>query len=167
MTTKAFLSPLGFKFQVKKLPTFVDYVQSINFPDVTMGETPGVLNPFQRINVPGEHMEFGRLLVTFKLDADMANYIEIFDWIKGLAKPDNFDQYRILAEQPIGSGLGPQVDATLTILDSDLKANIEFYFNDIFPKELSGFRLDYTMEDVQYITADVQFSYNSFTYKIV
>jgi len=167
MTSKAFLSPLGFKFQVKKLPTFVDYVQSINFPNVMMGETPGVLNPFQRINIPGEHMEFGQLSVTFKLDADMANYIEIFDWIKGLAKPDNFDQYRILAEQPKGSGLGPQVDATLTILDSDLKANIEFYFSDIFPKELSGFKLDYTMEDVQYITADVQFSYNSFTYKIV
>jgi hypothetical protein len=97
----------------------------------------------------------------------MSNYIEIFDWIKGLAKPDNFDQYRILASQPIGSGLGPQVDATLTILDSDLKSNVEFYFNDIFPKELSGFNLDYTMEDVRYITADVKFSYNSFTYKIV
>jgi hypothetical protein len=167
MTSKAFLSPLGFKFQVKKLPTFVDYVQSVNFPNVMMGETPGVLNPFQRINIPGEHMEFGQLSVTFKLDADMANYIEIFDWIKGLAKPDNFDQYRVLSQQPKGSGLGPQVDATLTILDSDLKANIEFYFSDIFPKELSGFKLDYTMEDVQYITADVQFSYNSFTYKIV
>ena len=72
-----------------------------------------------------------------------------------------------MAEQAPGTGLGPQVDATLTILNANLKPNVEFYFTDIFPKELSGFRLDYTMEDVQYITADVEFSFNSFTYKIV
>jgi hypothetical protein len=167
MTNKAFLSPLGFKFQVKKLPTFVDYVQTVDFPSTIMGETEGLANPFQKIVIPGEHMTFGKLRVTFKLDADLVNYREIFDWIQGLGKPDNFDQYRILAEQPVGSGDGTQVDANLVILDADLKPNIEFHFYDLYPTELSGFRLDYTLNDVEYITADVEFSYREYNYKKV
>lgn len=165
MTCKAFLSPLGFKFQIKKLPTFNEYVQQVQFPGVVMGETEGLPNPFQKIVIPGEHMTFRKLNVTFKIDQDMDNYREIFDWIQGLGKPDNFDQYKNLASQPNGSGLGPQVDATLTVLDKDLKPNIDFYFYDVYPTELSGFKLDYTLDDVQYITADVEFSYREYTYK--
>ena len=165
MTNKAFLSPLGFKFQIKKLPTFVDYVQTVNFPSIVMGETEGLPNPFQKIVIPGEHMTFNKVSVTFKLDANLVNYTEIFDWIQGLGKPDNFDQYRILESQPAGSGQGPQVDASLIILDADLKPNFEFTFYDVYPTELSGFRLDYTMNDVEYITADVEFSYREYVYK--
>ena len=165
MTCKTFLSPLGFKLQIKKLPTFVNYVQSVNFPMVRAGETEGLSNPFQRIVVPGEHMSFNKLTATFKLDEDLDNYREIFDWIQGLGKPSNFDQYRILAEKRPGTGDGPQVDATLTILDSNLNPNVEFYFTDLYPTELSGFKLDYTLDDVQYITADVEFSYTQYTYK--
>ena len=165
MANKAFLSPLGFKFQVKKLPTFIDYIQSVSFPSVTMGETEGVFNPFQKIVVPGEHMEFSKLFVKFKLDANMVNYREIFDWIQGLGKPDNFDQYAAVANQLTGSGAGAQVDATLTILDSDLQPNLQFYFYDLYPTHLSGFELDYTLNDVEYITADVEFSYREYNYK--
>lgn len=166
MTNKSFLSPIGFKFNVRKLPTFVDYVQTVDFPFVRTGETEGFSNPFQKVVVPGEHMTFGKLSASFKLDSDLVNYREIFDWIQSLGKPENFDQYRITAEQSPASGLGPQVDATLTLLDrSELKANIEFYFHDLYPTELSGFKLDYTLDDIQYITADVEFSYTLFTYK--
>jgi hypothetical protein len=167
MTNKAFLSPLGFKFQVKKLPTFVDYVQTVNFPSITMGETEGFPNPFQTIVIPGDHMRFDKISATFKLDQNLANYREIFDWIQGLGKPDNFDQYRILAEQPTGSGKGPQVDANLIILDADNKPNIEFHFYGLYPTNLSGFRLDYTLTDEEYITADVEFSYREYNYKMV
>ena len=165
MANKAFLSPLGFKFQVKKLPTFIDYIQSVNFPSISMGETEGISNPFQKIVVPGEHMEFSKLFVKFKLDANMVNYREIFDWIQGLGKPDNFNQYAAIVNQPAGSGTGAQVDATLTILDSDLQPNLQFYFYDLYPTQLSGFELNYTLNDVEYITADVEFSYREYNYK--
>jgi hypothetical protein len=167
MTNKAFLSPLNFKFQVKKLPTFVDYVQAFNFPSVTTGETSGFKNPFQTIVVPGEHMKFAKIKATFKIDADLVNYREIFDWIEGLGKPTNFDQYAKLANNSLASGLGPQVDGSIIILDSSLKPNIRFDFFDLYPTHLSGFKLDYTLEDVEYITADVEFSYRQYTYTML
>jgi hypothetical protein len=163
MTNKAFLSPFGFKFQIKKLPTFVDYVQSINFPGVVMGETEGVPNPFQRLVVPGEHMTFRKISAEFKLDADLKNYTEIFDWIQGLGKPDNFDQYKNLYDQGLGSGT--QVDANILILDANGQPNIRFDFYDVYPTDLSGFKLDYTLSDVEYITAEAEFSYREYTYK--
>lgn len=167
MTCKAFLSPLGFKFQIKKLPTFTDYVQSVDFPGVTMGETSGMFNPFQKIVIPGEHMTFDKLRATFKVDIDLDNYREIFDWIQGLGKPANFDQYKTLAAQGGASGLGPQVDASLIILNADMDPNIEFHFYDVYPTNLSGFKLNYTDDDVNYITADVEFSYREYNYKIL
>jgi hypothetical protein len=165
MTCKAFLSPLGFRFNILKLPTFVEYVQSVDFPAVRTGETQGLSNPFQKIVVPGEHMTFFNLYATFKLDEDLENYREIFDWIQGIGKPSNFDQYRLLAANPVESGLGPQVDATLTLLDLNLSPNIEFYFHDLYPTALSGFKLDYTLQDPPAVTADVEFSFTQYTYK--
>jgi hypothetical protein len=164
MASPQFLSPLNYKFQLLKIPTFVDYVQNVDFPRIDVGVTAGLPNPFQTIAVPGEHMEFADLRVTFKIDSNMQNYTELFDWIQAIGKPDTFTQYANLVNEPKGSGLGPQVDAQLLILDANLKAFIRFDFIDLYPAELSGFTLDYTLEDVEYVTAEVTFKYREYQY---
>lgn len=167
MTCKAFLSPLKFKFQVKKLPVFGEYVQSVDFPGISVSATEGFKNPFQTVFVPGEHAKFETLRVTFKLDEDLDNYREIFDWLEGLGKPSNYDQYRVLAEAEPGTGEGPQVDATLSILNSRDQPSIQFMFEDLAPISLSGFKLAYTMENTEYITAEVEFQYTLYRYKVL
>ena len=44
-----FLSPVGFDFKVKKLPTVNYFVQAINVPSVTLGQG-NIPTPF--INIP-------------------------------------------------------------------------------------------------------------------
>jgi hypothetical protein len=94
----------------------------------------------------------------------MKNYTEIFDWMKGLGKPSNFDQYRVLAEKNPMSGEGPQVDASLTVMNASSHPIIRFDFYDMYPNDLSGFTFDYTDTDVQFVTANARFSYRQYTY---
>lgn len=165
MSCKSFLTPINFKLQIRKLPTFEAYVQKVEFPGIQTGQTQGLKNPFQTLNVPGEHMTFDELKATFKLDEDMDNYLEIFEWIQGIGKPTDFAQYAALAGTEIGSGQGVQVDGNLILLNSTNQPNVKFNFIDLYPVNLSGFELDYTVENVPYLTSVVTFSYRQYTYE--
>ena len=77
-----FLSPLGGKFTIKKLPSVNFFVQSVAIPSVTVGEIP-IGTPFSaKLQLPGDLVTFGDLVITFRVDENMENYLEIFNWIE-------------------------------------------------------------------------------------
>lgn len=167
-----FLSPLGFKFQIHKLPNTVYFLQSFDFPEISLNESDGIQTPFSKIVIPGDHMTWGKFSFDFKIDEDMKNYFEIYDWIVAIAKPDRFDQYQIEFSGPKGLrpvvstlGVGPRVDGDLMILNSALKPNIKVTFIDIIPVSLSGFKFDSTQTDVAYISATASFKYFGYIYE--
>lgn len=160
MTCKNFLLPNNFKFQVTKLATLTDYIQAVDFPGIFLGVTEGVPNPFQTVPEPGEHMDYEDITVTFKLDEDLEVYTEISDWIEAMGKPTNFGQYAALNNKPVSDG-------TLTILDSQGNSKLNYTFLDLYPQFLSGFKLNYTLNEVTHVTADVLFKYRQYTHKVV
>ena len=86
-----FLSPLGYKFTIKKMPTVNFFAQAVAIPSVTVGELP-IPTPFStKIQLPGDLVTFGDLVVTFRVDEDMANYLEVFNWIKSITRIDGFE----------------------------------------------------------------------------
>ena len=86
-----FLSPLGYKFTLKKMPTVNFFVQSVAIPSVTVGELP-IPTPFStKLQLPGDLVTFGDLVLTFRVDEDMANYLEVFNWIKSVTRIDGFE----------------------------------------------------------------------------
>lgn len=163
-TNQNFLSPLGFKLQVKKTPHVNYFVQSVNIPSVSLG-TADADTPFIKIPFPGTKLTFGNLQVTFKVDEDMANYIEIYGWLRAVGFPDNFAQYTNIAGAALASGDGVFSDITLVVLDSAMNPNLEVTFFDCFPVDLSSIELDSTSGDVQYVTATVTFANRRFEIK--
>jgi hypothetical protein len=159
-----FLSPLGFNFSINRLPTTTFFLQNVNVPNVTLGEL-ALPTPFKRIPIPGDQIEYGELSLQFRVDEDMTNYREIYDWIVGLGSPDNFGQYKALKDNDSlpGSGTGILSDATLTILTSAQNPNIELRFKDIFPTSLSDFSLSYSGTDVEYVLATADFKFLNYT----
>ena len=153
-TNKNFLSPLGFKFTIKKTPNMNYFVQSVNLPSITVGST-AIPTPFVRIPIAGDHLTYGDLTLTFKVDEDMANYIELFNWVKAIGKPDSFSQYN--AEQVYS-------DATLTVLSSAYRTKQEIEFYDMFPVDLGGFTFATTAGDVDYVESIVTFKYRSYDF---
>ena len=152
VSNKNFLSPLGFQFSIKKTPNVNYFVQSVNLPSITLGAT-AMPTPHLRIPIAGDHITFGDLTITFKIDEDMANYMELFNWIKSIGKPESYEQY--IPEEVYS-------DATLTILSSAHRAKHHIQFVDLFPVDLGGFTMLTTAGDVDYVESIVTFKYRSY-----
>lgn len=159
---KNFLSPLGFKFQIKKTPHLNYFVQSVNLPTVSIG-TVEIGTPFTKIPFPGDKLTFGQLDVTFKVDEDMENYTEIFNWMIAMGHPDNFATGAAMYAAPPMSGNGVYSDLSLVILTNTLNGNKMVNFTDAFPINLSDITFDSTLSDVEYVTATATFAYRRFT----
>ena len=87
-----FLSPVGFKFALKRSPKAAFFCNQANIPDLTLGvaEQPTYL---KNIPTPGDKIEFGDLNLRFLVDEDLGNYMEIQNWIRGLGFPENAGEF--------------------------------------------------------------------------
>jgi hypothetical protein len=158
-TNRNFLSPLGFRFVLLKAPGVEYFIQSINIPSINLG-VANVPTPFVRMPFAGDHLEFGELTISFKIDEDMKNYLEIYNWMIGLGFPDKFDQYKAISNTPTKDGV--YSDASLVILTSSKNPNIEVKFKNMFPISLDPIQFDTTQTDVEYVSTTATFKYQSF-----
>jgi hypothetical protein len=161
-TNKNFLSPLGFKFFVKKLPNVNFFVQKVNIPGLAMGATPQAPNPFVAIPYSGDHLLYNEFNLTFRIDEDMQNYLEIHKWLRGLGFPEDYSEYAAIKNEDKLLGGGLKTDATLIITSNGKSPNIECVFQDIFPISLSDVDFNTTDESVNYIEATAAFRYTQY-----
>lgn len=158
-----FLSPLNFKFQIKRTPSLNFFVQRVNLPGLTL---PNVdeNNPLIRIPYSGDHLLFDELMVTFKVDENLTNYMEIHSWLRALGKP-SFQEYKNLKSKYTYTGESIYSDISLSILTSNKNPNYEVLFTDAFPISLTGIDFTTTAEDVSYLEATATFKYVIYTIK--
>jgi len=161
-STLNFLSPLKFKFQIKKTPNTNFFVQRVKVPMMSLPNTDQP-NPFVRIPKPGDHITFEDLTVTFKVDENFTNYMELYDWIVQMGKPYDYSQYAQIENRPVISGLGIFSDLSLIVLDSASRANYDITFNDAFPITLGDMTFETTATDVDFVTAEVTFKYRQYS----
>ena len=165
-----FLSPVGFKFGLKRAPAAAFFCNEANIPDMTLGiaEQPSYLRD---IPVPGDKIQFGDLSIRFLVDEDLSNYMEIQNWIRGLGYPATLKEFDDLEKQDYLYGAKPfdqrgdQIysDGTLQILSSNLVPKFNVKFRDLFPYSLSTMSFDATDTDIEYFTADATFKYTLYT----
>jgi len=154
-----FLSPLNFRFLLKRAPHVEFFIQKINLPGLTLG-APVWANPLVNVPEPGEHLSYEPMKILFKVDEDLKNYLEIHRWIKDLGKPKRFEEYQELAtEVPQFTGLGVKSDISLIIMTNIKNPHFSVNFIDAFPIALSQLAFDTTQEDVNYLVAEATFRY--------
>ena len=159
-----FLSPVGFKFGLKRSPGVAFFCNEANIPSIDLGvaEQPSYL---KNIPVPGDKIQFGDLTLRFLVDEDLVNYMELQRWIRGLGYPEDMDEFRKLEGETVmpsnfgNAGDDIYSDGTLQILSSNLVPSFQVVFNDLFPYTLSTITFDATDTDIEYFTADVSFKY--------
>jgi hypothetical protein len=154
---KNFLSPLGYKFTLARAPALSYNVQNIRFPGVQMsnGESP---TPFVPIPVTGK-LTYSPLDITFRLNEDMTDYLEIYNWMVALASPTNFEGYKTLQNAQAGSSGTLFSDLNLQIMNSSMNSNIMITFYDAFPTSLGDIEFNSTDTSVNYIECSVEFKY--------
>jgi len=160
------LSPLGYKLVLKRAPNVEFWCQKFPIPGVELGVAM-FPTPLINIPLPGEHMKFDEIEIVFKVDDDLENYLELFNWIVALGKPDSYNEYAQIAEEPVSTGLGITCDMTALIVDAKRNVNMEIVFADAFITALSGITFDSTLEDIQYINAAARFIYRRYYIKPV
>lgn len=164
-TNMNFLSPLKFTFKVNKLPNVNFFVQGITIPSITV--SPNFQpSPFVKLPMPGDHVDFGELIVSFRVDEDMRNYLELFDWIIALGFPKDFKQYKALADQDRRlnprSTDGIMSDGVVIVQNSNAKSNKKVTFINMFPTTLSDITFDTRQSDVDYLECTASFAYERF-----
>ena len=161
-----FLSPTGFKFNLKRSPGVAFFCNSANIPDLNFGVAtqPTYLRD---IPTPGDKIDFGDLQLRFLVDENLKNYMEIQNWIRGLGYPEEVQEFRDLdaggqqSKQPYAqSGHDIYSDGTLQILSSNFIAKFNVNFKDLWPYSLTTLSFDATDTDIEYFTADVSFKYS-------
>jgi len=162
-TNTNFLSPLGFKFNIKRTPGLNYFVQSASIPGISIGvATLGT--PFVDLPFTGVKNTYDDLVVTFKVDEELRNYKELFDWMIAISFPDDFTQHQQIVNARPGSGDGIFSDATLTVLSSSKNPIVEVNFKNLFPYNLSELKFSSSETDVSYMEVDVTFKYQSFSF---
>jgi hypothetical protein len=110
--------------------------------------------PFVSIPNSGK-IVYSPLTITFRVNEDMSDYLEINNWLEGLGSPTNFTQYANLKN----SNAGLYSDATLVINNSRKKGNMSATFYDLFPIDISDLQFTTMDTDVNYIECTVDFRY--------
>lgn len=159
---KNFLSPIGFQFALARLPNVNYFCTSATLPEITMGEVTDITNPFSRLPIPGEKLQFGSLNLRFRVDEDMKNFKEIYDWMIGLGFPDNFNERATMQKE-----WWTHSDGTLLVSTNQYKPNIQFRFVDMYPNSLSAVEFNIEQGDIEYLSADVSFTYRRYYFTTV
>jgi T4-like virus tail tube protein gp19 len=150
-----FLSPVGYGFKIARTPGVNFSVQKVDLPSITLGTAP-VQTPFVKIVNPG-NISYGDLVISFRVDEDLSNYLEIYNWIVSLGHPDDLNQY--------DTSRAARSDGSVMILDSAKNAVMEVQFTDLYPTWLGELQFDSTDTNIQYISVVATFAFNRMYYK--
>ena len=168
-----FLSPIGFQFQIAKMPGVDFFCQAANIPQISM-QPVAIGTVVNKLYMPGDEVQYDPLFVRFLVDENMKNWYQVHDWIRQTGTPVTQKEFKYsrkgLPSQWDPSNAGPtndwKSDCSLKVLSSNYQPVAEFVFKDAFPISLSTLSFDAASPDVNYFTAEVQLRYDYFDYLI-
>jgi len=149
-----YVNPTAFQLVIDNLkyPNAQFNVQQVALPELSV-TNPDIATRQRNILATPAKVNYGSLELTFLIDEKLINYMEIHDWIYGLA-----------TEQESKS-LKTQRDLQLLILDSNNNVAREIQFVNAQPVSLGSIPFDITSADIAYLTATVSFEYDYFKFK--
>lgn len=154
-----FLNPIGYLLKLDRFEGTDFFCQRANVPDISMS-TIEVPTRFRNLPmIPGGGVSFGDLTVQFIVDEDLKNYYSIHKWMRQNGRADDD------ADTPLRDKYGSNEEysnAQLHIVTSAYNPAFIVSFENIFPVALSSLEFNATMNDVEYITAEVTFKHQRF-----
>ena len=176
-------SPTQFRFLIQQLPKVEYFTTEANIPGITLGEGE-FPTPLKNIPMLGDKLTYEDLTISFIVDENLENYIEIHTWLTSIGFPENtkqFSDFRSSTSNVSTSTRGESKDigdvrastperamysdAVLTILTNKNNPVVECRFKDVFPINLGGLTYTQNSTDVEYLTSTVTFKYQ--IYEIV
>ena len=158
-----------YKLTFARCPNIQYFCQTLNVPGISLSEIQRQ-TPFVDTYVPGEKAIYDILNITFMIDEELVSWLEIHDWIRDMAFPENFDQYSDLSNlnsytQRISTNKPQYSDGSLLLLSSNNIPYYEFKFTGLFPTSISSFNMNSSDGPDTILTADATFRYSYYDIK--
>lgn len=152
-------SNIHYKTVFSRIPNVIFNCQSVRIPGITFGSTVQH-TPFKSIPLPGNgSIQYGSFSMSFLINEDYSNWLEICNWMKGLGPPDSFDQHSTLES----SREGLVSDFSVIVYDSKNRPKSTFEFVGGFPTELGSIDYDSRAETEENIVCETSFTFVSFS----
>jgi hypothetical protein len=178
-----YTSPTQFRFVINQLPKVEYFTVAGNIPGLTLDEAQ-LGTPLKNIPLMGGKLTYEDLSITFIVDEDLQNYIEMHTWLTAIGFPKDksqFANFRSATSNVATTTRGESTDigdvksstperamysdAIMTILSNKNNPVVECRFADVFPTSLSGLSYSQNQTDVDYLTAEVTFKYQIYEIK--
>tara|TARA_R100000234_G_C4948704_1_gene156350 strand:- start:90 stop:635 length:546 start_codon:yes stop_codon:yes gene_type:complete len=168
-----YLSPVGFKFVITKAPKADFFSNSASIPGINLGFA---LQPnyLRDIPVAGDKLTFEDFTLSFFVDENLENYMEVQNWLRGLGYPDSVQEFIDLKKDDTytpdpsaKNALNEYSDATLIVYNSSFNEIVKVKFRDVFPVSLSTINFDASVGDIDYVTADATFKYSIYDIEVM
>jgi hypothetical protein len=133
------------------------FCQSASLPTVTMSEIL-MPNPFTPIKTPSK-MDFDELSITFLVDEEMKNWLEIFNWMRSTTNVENYEDYRAANTH--------LTTANLLILNSTKNPKINVTFEGLYPRTLGSVDFNSSVVDPEPFQCTATFAYRNYNIEIL
>ena len=156
-----FLQNVSFEFGINRFPNMNFFVQSVTMPglDLNQAQIATGTVPYKYYS---DQVEFQPLTLSFAVDEDMANYIEVWTWITkvaGVCKDPESVEDKVTGKTTS--------DMILMIHTSHRNPNIKCVFRDGFPTSLDPLTFDYRSAAVDYHVVQCTFAYSHYSIDLV
>ena len=153
------LNIVSFEVNFSRLPNVEYFCQRVNIPAVILGEAFQPM-PFMNLPVEGDTLSFESMNLSFILDEDMQNYMEIYSWLTALGFPRDYEQFKTLKPASEASEYASMFsDMDIMLQTNKSNPNYKITFNDVFPTSLSSVEFDTSVSALEPIVVDATFNF--------
>ncbi len=155
-----------FSLNFTRLADTTFFCTSANMPGLSIQEFPHT-TPFIDMYAPGNKLTYETLRLSFLVDEDYRSWLGIHDWIRAMAFPENFDEYKALPSLRKDQGISPSIirepqysDAQMTIFTNKNNPAMIVKFKDCFPLNLTGISYNVENDADTIITGQAEFRFS-------
>lgn len=148
LTNVSMLTPLGFRLTInaQEFRHIEYFCTAANLPSVSL---PAVETNYRNIfpQASGESLKYDPFSITFIVDEELKNYLEIFNWM--------YDNANVEVKHR---------DMTLSILTNQNTKNKQVQLINVIPTSLSSIEFNTQTTEIEYLTCTVEFAYTAFKF---
>lgn len=177
-----YASPTQFKFSIVNLPKVEYFIITANLPGISL---TGVdfSTPLKTTQIVGDSITYDNLDISFIVDENYENYLELHNWLIGIGFPKSREQFKDyrdtesakfpgtktkyeskdIGDTKLGAATSDKSlysDATMTLLSSKHNPVAEVRFKDVFPLSMASLEYSQADTDVTYLTMTASFAYS-------
>ena len=145
------LNVVSFETNFLRMPGVSYFCQRVNIPGISLSNTIQS-TPFANIPIEGDVLEFEDLTISFIVDEDMQNYLELYNWLQSLGFPDKYSQYD-------NETSSIKSDMNILLHTNKSNPNYSIAFKDVFPVSLGAISFDTNATTLDPIVVDASFKY--------